>query len=86
MTKDEFESLQQDLIWRMEVDNQTSNVSRGRSITCGTAFGIVELAIRGDGDKRLWVLLTDEEVTVLIYQLAAGIGCQVDINKRQDLI
>ncbi len=82
MTKDEFESLQQDLLWREGIENQTSNVYRGRSITCGTAFGVVELAIRGNGEKRLWVLLDDKEVTVLIHQLAAGIGCQVDINKN----
>ena len=85
MTKEEFESLQQELIWKMDLENQTSNVSRGRSITCGTAFGVVELTIRGNGERRLWVHLNNQEVTDLIHQLAAGIGCQVDIIKRQDI-
>ena len=65
--------------------NYKSNLTRGRSITVGNAFGgTTEISIRGDGDAYLWLLLQPVEVTELIHQLAGNIGCHINIQPRQD--
>jgi hypothetical protein len=61
------------------------NSTRARSISVGNAFGgTTEISLRGDGGRVLWVLLQPAEVTELIHQLAANIGCHIHIQPRND--
>ncbi len=86
MKKEEYESAIQDLIWQQELENNSSNLHRGRAITCGTAFNDVsEITIRGDGDKRLWVLMYPKEIENFIHQLAANIGCTASLVSRTNI-
>ncbi len=65
--------------------NYKSNLTRGRALTVGTAFGgTTEISMRGDGDAYLWILLQPVEVTELIHQLAGNIGCHINIKPRDD--
>lgn len=70
---------------QMDLENQTSNVNRARSVTVGTAFGgTTEIMMRGDGGRHLWCLMQPVEVVELIHQLAANIGCHLAIKPRND--
>ena len=70
----------------LELENQQSNLNRARSITVGTAYsgGTLEVALRGNGDRHLWMVLQPTGVVELINQLSAGIGCQIHIQPRED--
>ena len=69
----------------MEVESRQSDLARARSITVGNAFGgVTEVSLRGTGDRFLWILLQPAEVTELIHQLAANIGCHIHIQPRDD--
>ena len=64
--------------------NTADRLNRARSVTVGTAFGgVTEIMIRGDG-KFIWAPLQPTEVVELIHQLAAGIGCHIHIQPRND--
>lgn len=59
--------------------------SRGRSITVGTAFGgILEVTMRREDGSHTWIVLQPVEVVELINQMAAGIGCHIHLQPRQD--
>ena len=69
----------------MDLENRESNRNRARSITVGTAFGgTAEIMMRGDGGRHLWCLMQPCEVVELINQLAANVGCNVEIKPRND--
>ena len=70
-----------------EIESAKNGLTRGRSIVCGTCFnGMVEVLIRGDGNKFLWVVLSHGEVSELIHQLSASIGCNTTIAPRTDFL
>ena len=51
MSEDKEKAIQE-VLGALEVQSLKSSFTRGRSITCGTCFnGMVEVLIRGDGDK-----------------------------------
>ena len=67
------------------LDTWENEINRARSITVGTAFGgMTEIGMRGDGMKHMWVILNSPETIELINQLAAGIGCHINIVPRND--
>lgn len=69
----------------MEIESRQSDLARARSITVGNAFGgVTEVALRGTGDRFLWILMQPAEVVELINQLAANIGCKINIQPRND--
>lgn len=69
----------------MDVENLESNRNRARSITVGTAFGgTTEIMMRSDGGRHIWCVMQPVEVVELIYQLAANVGCQINIKPRED--
>ena len=71
----------------LEIESTKSSLTRGRSIVCGTCFnGMVEVLIRGDGNKFLWVVLSPGETGELIHQLTASIGCTATITPRSDFL
>jgi hypothetical protein len=61
------------------------SVSRGRSISVGTAFGgTTELSMRRADNTTIYVLLQQVEIVELIHQLAANIGCHINLQPRND--
>lgn len=70
---------------KMDLENRESNYNRARSVTVGTAFGgTAEIMMRGDGGRHLWCAMQPVEVIELIYQLAANVGCNVQLAPRKD--
>lgn len=70
---------------KMDLEVRESNYSRARSITVGTAFGgTTEIMMRGDGGRHLWCLMQPVEVVELLHQLAANVGCNIDVKPRKD--
>jgi hypothetical protein len=85
MKKSEAQKKLQELRNAQEVDNLASNLSRARSVTVGTCFGgTTEIMMRGEGGKHLWCVMQPVEVTELIHQLAANIGCHIQVQPRKD--
>jgi len=81
LTKKTFEKLQME---QMARDLQ-ANQYRARSVMVGTAFGgTAEVSMRMDDGKTVWALLQPVEVTELIHQLAANIGCHIQLTPRDD--
>lgn len=69
---------------KMSLLSSADRLNRARSFTVGTAFnGITEVMLRGDG-KYLWAILQPVEVVETILQLAANIGCHVQMIPRDD--
>jgi hypothetical protein len=67
-----------------ELDNNTSTRNRARSVTVGTSFGgTTEISMRSDAGNT-WCVMNPVEVTELIHQLAANIGCHIAIKPRDD--
>lgn len=70
---------------KMDLENRESNYNRARSVMVGTAFGgTTEVMMRGDGGRHLWCLMQPVEVIELIHQLAANVGCNIQITPRKD--
>ena len=85
MKKTELDEKMQELQNEQQWRDIQSNARRARSISVGTVFGgTTEVAMRGDGDSRLWCLLAPVEVIELIHQLAANVGCHIQVQPRDD--
>jgi hypothetical protein len=85
--KKDHNLIRSELFQAQEIESMKSTQTRGRSIVCGTCFnGQVEISIRGDGNKTLWVPLNPCEVGELIHQLSASIGCTATITPRNDVL
>lgn len=70
---------------KMDLENRESNYNRARSVTVGTAFGgTTEILMRGDGGRHLWCAMQPVEVIELIHQLAANVGCNIQIAPKKD--
>jgi hypothetical protein len=66
-------------------NEQQANQSRARSITVGTAFGgVTEISMRAPNGSNLWCVMQPVEVTELIHQLAANVGCHIQLTPRND--
>lgn len=86
MSEDRNEAIHA-VMQQLEIDNVKSSLTRGRSLVCGTCFnGMVEVMIRGDGNKILWVPLSPQETGELIHQLTAAIGCTATLVPRGDFL
>jgi hypothetical protein len=65
--------------------SQQATLNRSRSLSIGTAFGgITEVSMRANNGKVLWCALQPVEVIELIHQLAANIGCHINVLPRRD--
>lgn len=85
MNKKELFKKRQDLVNQQELENFESNLNRARSISVGTAFGgTTEIIMRGNGGRYMWCVMQPVEVTELIHQLAANIGCHIAVKPRDD--
>ena len=83
--KKELKAKLAELQAQQEIANFESNFNRARSITVGTAFGgTAEITMRGDGGRYLYCLLQPVEAIELIHQLAANVGCHLNLKPRDD--
>lgn len=68
-----------------EIDGRAELLNRARSVTVGTCFGgTVEVSMRRNDGANTFVILQPVEVTEMIHQLAASIGCHIHIQPRRD--
>ena len=68
-----------------QLETLEANDARAQSITVGTAGGgAIEITMRSSSGKFLWNTYQPVEVIELINQLAAGVGCHIQIVPRQD--
>jgi hypothetical protein len=59
--------------------------NRARSVTVGTAFGgITELTMRRSDGVFTFAIMQPVEVIELIHQLAANVGCHLQLVPRKD--
>ena len=66
------------------VRDMESQLSRAHSVTVGTCFGgTTEITMRAHG-SHLWCIMQPVEVIELIHQLAANVGCHINIKPRAD--
>ena len=68
-----------------QLETLEANETRAQSLTVGTAGGgSVEITMRSSSGRFLWNTYQPVEVVEFINQLAAGIGCHIQIVPRQD--
>jgi hypothetical protein len=73
------------IIAEQDIGNFQSNLNRARSVNVGSCFGgVVEMSMRGNNGAYLWAPLQPIEVVELIHQMAASIGCHINIQPRND--
>jgi len=85
LTKKELRERQRTLEKQHIEADYKAVTRRARSVTVGTAFGgTTEIMMRkADGDI-VWAILQPVEVIELIHQLAAGVGCHINLQPRKD--
>lgn len=81
--------LQKEFQYKLQQQNLendiAANQNRAKSVTVGTAFGgAIELMLRKPDGNVVWAILQPVEVIELLHQLAAGVGCQLHLQPRED--
>lgn len=68
----------------LEADRQATE-TRARSVMVGTAFGgSTEISMRLNNGVSVWAILQPVETIELIHQLAANVGCHINVQPRED--
>lgn len=77
----DFKELDQ----KMGLENRMGDFNRARSVTVGTAFGgTTEIGMRCNDGRFVWALMQPVETIELIHQLAANVGCHIQLAPRRD--
>lgn len=70
---------------QLDILNQREVLNRARGVTIGTAFGgVTEMSMRRTDGVTTFAILQPVEVVEIIHQLAANIGCHINIQPRKD--
>ena len=72
---------------RLDIPNPELNMQqcRAASVTVGTAFGgAIEMSMRSNHGGYLYSILQPVEAIELIHQLAANVGCHINLQPRED--
>ena len=70
---------------QQEQNHFAETANRACSFTIGTCFGgTVELSMRKNNGSNTFAILQPVEVTEIIHQLAASIGCHIHLQPRRD--
>lgn len=70
---------------RMAIESREGDYNRARSFTVGTVFGgITEIGMRTNNGTYVWTPMQPVEVIELIHQLAANVGCHINLAPRRD--
>ena len=84
MTK-KHDKHMQELGQRMSEENRLGDFNRARSVSIGTAFGgVAEISMRCNDGRTVWAIMQPVEVLELIHQLAANVGCHINVQPRDD--
>lgn len=80
---------QKEIRQKMQRQNFENDIAaeqnRARAVTVGTAFGgATELMMRKPDGNVVWAVLQPVEVIELLHQLAAGVGCHLHLQPRED--
>ena len=79
------EKSMRELQERMALENREGDFNRARSITVGTTFGgTTEIGMRCNDGRFVWSVMQPVEVIELIHQLAANVGCHINLAPRRD--
>ena len=74
-----------EILLKQEVANFAGELTRARSVTVGTAFGgTTEISMRSANGNHVWCLMQPVETIELIHQLAANVGCHIQLKPRDD--
>jgi hypothetical protein len=85
MNKKEFEKEFAEKQQRAQLEALDSNRCRAQAVSIGmSASGTTEITMRGVNGSFLWEIYQPMQVTELIHQLAASIGCHIYIQPRND--
>ena len=85
MNKKEFDKLIQENHRKQQIKMLEANKNRAQSVTIGpSGAGCVEITMRGEDGSFLWTIYQPTQITELVNQLAASIGCHIHIQPRQD--
>jgi hypothetical protein len=85
MNKKEMQAKLDEIQAQQQIKCHEEALNRARSVTVGTAFGgSTELTMRGMGSTFTYAILQPVEVVELIHQLAANIGCHLNLQPRGD--
>jgi hypothetical protein len=85
MNKKEMQARLDEIHAQQQIKCHEESLNRARSVTVGTAFGgTTELTMRGMGSAFTYAILQPVEVVELIHQLAANIGCHLNLQPRGD--
>lgn len=86
MNKKEFEKLMQENNRKQQLKMLEANRNRAQSVTIGPSggSGAIEITMRGEDGTFLWTIYQPAQITELVNQLAASIGCHIHIQPRQD--
>lgn len=85
MNKRERKKAIEDFSRQQDVYNITEAANRARSVTVGTAFGgTTELTMRRGDGSFTFAILQPVEAIELIHQLAANVGCHLQLVPRKD--
>jgi len=70
---------------QMSATSRDGDLRRARSVLVGTCFGgTTEITMRGIDGNVLWTPLQPVEAIELIHQLAASVGCHINLQPRND--
>ncbi len=85
MKKADLDKKMHALLAEQQLENFTGEKNRARSISVGNASGgITEITLRKTNGETTWYLLQPVEVIELIHQLAANVGCHINLKPRED--
>ena len=85
MTTKKYAAHLRKLDEQMSLENRNGDLRRARAVTVGTSFGgTTEIMMRGNDGSILWTPMQPVEVIELIHQLAANVGCHINLQPRKD--
>jgi hypothetical protein len=85
MNKKEFEKEFRERQQQQQLTSLDSNKNRAQAVSIGmSASGTTEITMRGVDGTFLWNVYPPTQVTEFIHQLAASIGCHIQIQPRED--
>ena len=77
----EFTKAEEEII----VCSRKGDLNRARSFSVGVSLGgQTELSVRRNDGTTVWIPLQTVEIIGLIHQLAANVGCNVEVQPRED--
>ena len=85
MNKTEKKKRLDAILSAQDIANFEADLNRARSVTVGTAFGgTTEVSMRAPNGSNIWCIMQPVEVIELIHQLAANVGCHINLQPRKD--